>query len=67
MASLNISGWAVLLMSCEVRPKWMNSPNRSRPISFNCSLMKYSTAFTSWLVTFSMSFTRWAWSGVMFR
>ena len=49
---------AVLLMSCEVSPKWINSKNGStdKPASF--SLMKYSTAFTSWLVVASMAFTR---------
>ncbi len=47
---------AVLLMSCEVRPKWMNSEYFSRPNSLKWRFRKYSTAFTSWLVTFSISF-----------
>ena len=54
-ASFVESGIAVLLMSCEVSPKWMNSLCWDNPKLSNAFLMKYSTAFTSWLVTFSVS------------
>ena len=54
------SGTAVLLMSWEVSPKWMNSLKACRPSSSNFSLSRYSTALTSWLVIFSMSLIRCA-------
>ena len=50
----------MLLMSSLVQPKWTNSPRAASGVPAIFSLMKYSTAFTSWLVVFSMSFTRWA-------
>ena len=46
---------AVLFISCEVRPKWINSLYFCNPRTSNFSLIKYSTALTSWLVTFSVS------------
>ncbi len=49
---------AVLLMSCDVRPKWTNSLHDWRPSASIFSLRMYSTAFTSWLVVRSISFTR---------
>jgi hypothetical protein len=57
-ASLRDRGTAVLLMSWEVSPKWMNSRNADRPSRSKASLRKYSTALTSWLVVRSISFTR---------
>ena len=47
-------------MSCEVNPKWINSLNSCSPNLSNSSLIKYSTAFTSWLVMLSMSLILWA-------
>ena len=47
-------------MSCEVNPKWINSLNSCNPNLSNSSLIKYSTAFTSWLVMLSMSLILWA-------
>ena len=56
--SLTDMGIDVLLISCEVRPKWINSFTPVRPRVSNFSLRKYSTAFTSWLVTDSISLMR---------
>mmetsp|Transcript_45752 Transcript_45752/g.115163 ORF Transcript_45752/g.115163 Transcript_45752/m.115163 type:complete len:243 (+) Transcript_45752:843-1571(+) len=70
-APLSMRGRAVLLTSCEVRPKWMNSFVLATCAALSASpfLLKsaaraskrpfsqYSTAFTSWLVTFSCAFT----------
>ena len=44
-------------MSCEVKPKWTNSREDDKPKAFILSLIKYSTALTSWLVVFSISLT----------
>ena len=46
-------------MSSEVQAKWMNSLARSSSAwPFTDSLSQYSTAFTSWLVTRSISLMR---------
>ena len=45
--SFNDKGIAVLLISCEVRPKCINSDHFPQPDWKNFSLRKYSTAFTS--------------------
>mmetsp|Transcript_15310 Transcript_15310/g.40662 ORF Transcript_15310/g.40662 Transcript_15310/m.40662 type:complete len:361 (-) Transcript_15310:25-1107(-) len=63
---LIISGFDVLLMSWLVSPKCTNSLKGWRPSASNCSLMKYSTALTSWLVTFSVALTFSACSSVRF-
>ena len=42
-------------MSWDVNPKWINSLNSERDKSSNFSLIKYSTALTSWLVIDSIS------------
>ena len=50
-------------MSSLVQAKWTNSSaGASSASSFSCSLMKYSTALTSWLVVRSISLTRAAWA-----
>lgn len=54
---------AVLLMSCEVSPKWTNSLNSASPSASIFSLRMYSMAFTSWFVVASISFTRAASAG----
>ncbi len=52
-------------MSSLVQAKCTNSSaGASSASSFSCSLMKYSTALTSWLVVRSISFTRAAWAGL---
>ncbi|MCU0561663.1 MAG: hypothetical protein MUD16_15920 [Desulfobacterales bacterium] len=66
-AAFIASGSAVLLMSWEVRPKWMYSLNGLNPSASNSSLRMYSTALTSWLVTRSTSLTRWATCWVKLR
>ena len=48
----------MLLMSSLVQAKWMNSARDARLVSFTFSFRKYSTAFTSWFVVRSISFTR---------
>ena len=48
-------GMAVLLISWEVKPKWMNSLYLPKSSLSNSFLIKYSTALTSWLVVFSIS------------
>ena len=60
VARFNESGTAVLLTSCDVKPKWTNSFHAPTPNCSMASLTKYSTAFTSWLVMRSLSFTHWA-------
>ena len=50
----------MLLMSSLVQAKWTNSERPASDVPAIFSLMKYSTALTSWFVVFSMSFTRWA-------
>ena len=54
--SLISRGIAVLLMSCDVSPKWINSENFSYPSISNFFFKKYSTAFTSWFVIVSIFF-----------
>ena len=49
------NGTAVLLISWDVNPKWINSLNSESDNSLNFSLMKYSTALTSWFVIDSIS------------
>ena len=49
------NGTAVLLISWDVNPKWINSLNSESDNSSNFSLMKYSTALTSWFVIDSIS------------
>jgi hypothetical protein len=44
---LNKRGDAVLFISCDVKPKCINSTYFFKPILSNSSLMKYSTALTS--------------------
>ena len=66
IASLNECGIEVLLMSWDVRPKCINSLWSARPNLSNSSLMKYSTAFTSWFVMLSISLIRWASSCLKF-
>ena len=52
-------------MSSLVQAKCTNSSaGASSASSFSCSLMKYSTALTSWLVVPSISFTRAACTGL---
>src|SRR5690606_14676133 len=59
--AFSISPWEVLLMSSEVQAQWTNSVTAlSSALAAMRSLMKYSTALTSWLVVFSMSLMRWA-------
>jgi hypothetical protein len=48
-------GTEVLLISCDVSPKWINSPIFSSALPEILSFIKYSTAFTSWFVIFSIS------------
>ena len=55
-ASFTIIGVDVLLISCDVSPKCMNSLCSERSLASNCSFIKYSTALTSWLVTASIDF-----------
>ncbi len=51
-------------MSSDVHAKWMNSAARATSgTSAKRSFSQYSTAFTSWLVTRSIAFTRCASSG----
>ncbi|MCY1222137.1 hypothetical protein D9M72_342160 [compost metagenome] len=58
-APLSIMPCEVLLMSSEVQAKWMNSlAASSSALPLTCSLSQYSTAFTSWLVTASISLMR---------
>jgi hypothetical protein len=53
---LSCSAWLVLLMSSLVQAKWTNSlAARSSGRASNFDLIQYSTAFTSWLVVFSIS------------
>ena len=55
-AALSIRAWLVLLMSSLVQAKCTNSEaSCSSGAAFSRSLSQYSTAFTSWLVVFSMS------------
>jgi hypothetical protein len=56
MQCFQLRGMAVLLMSCEVSPKWIHSFNSPIPALSSCSFKKYSTAFTSWLVIDSICF-----------
>mmetsp|Transcript_1814 Transcript_1814/g.2880 ORF Transcript_1814/g.2880 Transcript_1814/m.2880 type:complete len:252 (+) Transcript_1814:923-1678(+) len=65
-ASATISAYDRLLMSSEVHAKWKNSScDASAELAPpKCSLRKYSTALTSWLVVRSMFFTRSACSTV---
>ncbi|MNF84559.1 hypothetical protein D3C84_669290 [compost metagenome] len=57
--SRSIRAWDRLLMSSLVQAKWMNSLTLSSSGSLAaCSLSRYSTALTSWLVVRSISFTR---------
>ena len=60
LPSRSMSACDMLLMSSLVQAKWMNSPRFSSEVPFTFSLRKYSTAFTSWFVVFSMSLTRCA-------
>ncbi|KOF53389.1 hypothetical protein AD428_13765 [Achromobacter sp. DMS1] len=58
-ARVSMSACEVLLMSSEVQAKWMNSAARaSSASSATFSLSQYSTAFTSWFVTRSISLMR---------
>ena len=55
-APLSCSAWLVLLMSSLVQAKCTNSlAARSSGRASNLDLIQYSTAFTSWLVVFSIS------------
>mmetsp|Transcript_5301 Transcript_5301/g.9544 ORF Transcript_5301/g.9544 Transcript_5301/m.9544 type:complete len:225 (-) Transcript_5301:297-971(-) len=57
-ASRSCSAWLRLLMSSEVHAKWVNSNTLlSSSFAANLSFSTYSTAFTSWLVVRSTSFT----------
>ena len=53
--SLVASGIAVLLTSCDVRPKWTNSRYSDRPMPSMADFTKYSMALTSWFVTRSVA------------
>ncbi len=54
------SAWLVLLMSSLVQAKCTNSAAfSSSGRASNFALIQYSTAFTSWLVVFSMSLMAW--------
>ena len=55
MAAFHNIGMAVLLISCDVNPKWIHSFISSSDFS-NLFFKKYSTALTSCLVVFSISF-----------
>ncbi|MCY1373944.1 hypothetical protein D9M69_612460 [compost metagenome] len=57
---LSCSAWLVLLMSSLVQAKCTNSAAfSSSGRASNLDLIQYSTALTSWLVTFSMSLMAW--------
>ncbi len=60
-ARCSISAWLVLLMSSLVQAKCTNSPAAfSSVLLSKRDFSQYSTAFTSWLVVFSMSLMAWA-------
>ena len=54
--SFQLKGIAVLLMSCDVKPKCIHSFSLAAFILSNSCFKKYSTAFTSWLVVSSICF-----------